>query len=76
MRSISLKIEERTLQETDSLVPRLAISRNRYINDAVAHYNKLQRDKLVEAQLIKESKIVSENSLEVLREFEELGDEL
>jgi len=76
MKSISLKLKESILQETEKLVDKLKISRNKYINEAIEFYNKHQKRKLIEEQLKKESAIVSEDSLEVLRDFEALEDEI
>lgn len=76
MKSISLKLKESILQETEKLVDKLKISRNKYINEAIEFYNKHQKRKLIEEQLKKESALVSEDSLEVLRDFEALEDEM
>ncbi len=75
MKNISLKLQEKVLQDTDRLLQHLKMSRNRYINEAVEFYNKHQKKKLIEAQLIRESKIVAKDSMEVLKEFEKLEDD-
>ena len=76
MKSISLKLQDRILQDTDKLLRHLKTSRNKYINEAIEFYNMHQRRKLIEEQLIRESKLVSDDSLEVLEEFESLEDEV
>ena len=76
MKSISLKLKDPILQETESLLRNLKTSRNKYINDAVEFYNKYQTRKLIEEQLMKESKLVAEDSMEVLSEFEAFEDEI
>lgn len=76
MKSISLKLQEQILTETESLLQHLKTSRNRYINEAVEFYNQYQRRKLIEEQIIIESKLVSEDSIKVLSEFESLEDEI
>lgn len=43
--------------------------RNRYINDAVQFYNLLQKRKIISRQLQKESRLVQEESMKVLAEF-------
>ena len=75
MKNLSLKLEEHIFSETENLLTKLHKTRNRYINEALEHYNKLQKKKLLEEQLQKESKIVSADSMDVLREFEQLEDE-
>lgn len=76
MKSISLKLQEQILQETDSLLEHLKTSRNKYINEAIEFYNQHHKRKLLEEQLAVESKLVSEDSMNVLKEFETLEDEI
>ncbi len=76
MKSISLKLNENILIETESLLELIDKSRNKYINDALEFYNKYQRRRMIEERLIMESKMVAEDSLEVLHEFESLQDEV
>ena len=75
MKSISLKLQERILLETESLLKHLSTSRNKYINEAIEFYNQHQKRRLIEEQLAKESKLISEDSLDILHEFEQLEDE-
>lgn len=74
-KSISLKIDEEILKDVESTVSRLGVSRNRYINDAVAAYNKAQRRTALEEQMKIASHNVRESSMEVLAEFEALEDD-
>ena len=60
--------------ETERITAKISKNRNRYINEAVEFYNLLQKRKLISRQLQKESKIVQEESLKVLAEFEKLHD--
>ncbi|MEO1515072.1 MAG: hypothetical protein AAFV95_08660 [Bacteroidota bacterium] len=76
MKSISLKLQEQILREADSILEHLKTSRNKYINEAVEFYNQHHRRKMIEDQLLKESKLVSSDSMEVLNEFESLEDEI
>ncbi|MFK7932031.1 MAG: hypothetical protein AB8G22_00895 [Saprospiraceae bacterium] len=76
MKSISLKLSEEILIDTDDLIGNLSISRNRYINEAIDFYNQHQRRQLLKEQLNKESELIRKDSLEVLHEFENLADEL
>jgi len=47
-----------------------------YINDALDFYNKINKRKLLKQQLHYESKLVKQNSLEILKEFERIEDEI
>lgn len=76
MKNISLKLQDRVFQEAEELLKQLKISRNSYINQAIEHYNELQKRKLLAQQLKKESAMVAENSMEVLKEFEQIEDEI
>jgi len=75
MKSISLKLKESIFAEAEKFIDRLNISRNKYINEAVAFYNAYQKRKMLEEQLKRESELVAEDSMEVLSEFESLEDE-
>jgi predicted transcriptional regulator len=75
MKSISLKLQDQIFAETEHLLESLNTSRNSYINEAVAHYNSYKKRELLELQLKEESALVSQDSLEVLHEFESLEDE-
>jgi hypothetical protein len=72
---ISLKIDEKLLQDTEIMVSKLGISRNKYINDAVLAYTKAQKRAEIEAQIKKEVALIRESSMEVLAEFEALEDD-
>ena len=50
-------------------------NRNRYINDAVDFYNSLQKRRILSSQLKKESKLVREESMKILEDFESFSDE-
>lgn len=75
MKTLSLKLEDDIFAETEGLISKINTSRNRYINDAVEYYNKLNKRKLIEKQLAKESKLVAHNSMKVLSDFEKLDHE-
>ncbi|PKP17244.1 MAG: hypothetical protein CVU05_15915, partial [Bacteroidetes bacterium HGW-Bacteroidetes-21] len=61
-------------QETEKVLAKLKKPRNRYINEALQYYNRLQSKRLIEKKLSYESHIVSEESLRVLNDFENLDD--
>lgn len=75
MKNLSLKLEDDNFQETEKIVAKGNMNRNRYINEAIQFCNRLHRRRLPSKQLSKESKIVAKDSLAVLAEFEKLNDE-
>jgi len=72
MKTLSLKLDELVYNETEQLLEQIKKPRNRYINEALSYYNRLQKRKLLAQQLIAESKLVSEDSMAILSEFEKL----
>jgi predicted transcriptional regulator len=72
MKTVSLKIDDSIFGETEKILARIKKPRNRYINEALEFYNKVQRRKLLEKQLKAESKIVESDSMNVLKDFEEI----
>ena len=74
MKTISLRADDQLLKETEQMVRHIQITRNRYINDAVQYYNNINRKKLLQQQLRKESLMLRKESLSVLHEFEKLDD--
>lgn len=76
MKTISLRIEESILSDTDKMIHTIKKTRNKYIVDALDYYNKIQKRKLLENQYKIESSMVADSSMEVLKEFEKLNDDL
>jgi hypothetical protein len=72
MKNISLKMDDRVFGETEAILARIKKPRNRYINEAIDYYNKLQQRRLLKNMLEKESALVKEDSMNVLKEFEHL----
>jgi hypothetical protein len=70
MKTLSLKLDDSVFSETESVVNQIHKTRNRYINEAIDFYNKLQQRKILASKLEKESKLVKKESLKVLNEFE------
>ncbi|WP_162339840.1 hypothetical protein [Cyclobacterium salsum] len=70
MKNISLKIDDLVFRETEKIRERMKQPRNRYINEAIAFYNKFQRKQLLEKKLKIESNLVKADSMEILRDFE------
>lgn len=75
MKILSLKLDDKTFEDTEEITANLDVARNRYINEAVSMYNLYNRRRLLKKQLLKESKITSSDTMEILAEFEKLVDE-
>jgi hypothetical protein len=75
MKNLSLKMDDMVFSETEKITAKISKNRNRYINEAVEFYNLLQKRRIISKQLQKESKLVQEESMKVLAEFEKLHDE-
>lgn len=76
MKVLSLKLKEDIFTEAEKILSRIHTSRNAYINHALALYNKLNRRKLLKNQFEKESVALRSHSLEILKEMEQLEDEI
>jgi len=74
MKNISLKLDDPIFKETEKILGKLKKTRNRYINEALDFYNKFQKRLILEKKLEKESEIVKNNSLRILKEFENIDD--
>jgi len=72
MKTVSLKIDDSIFGETEKILARIKKPRNRYINEAIDHYNKLQYMQVLEIKLKKESDLVKEESMKVLNDFEKI----
>jgi metal-responsive CopG/Arc/MetJ family transcriptional regulator len=75
MKTLSLKLKETILEETEEILREKQIPRNRYINDALDFYNRYQKRKKLTNAFSKASLLVHESSLEVNNEFDRLIDE-
>ena len=75
MKTLSLKLDDKTFEEAEKITSKLHLARNRYINEAVSIYNLYNKRRLLKKQLMKESKRTSSDSMEILAEFEKLIDE-
>lgn len=75
MKNLSLKIDDNTFQDTEKIISKIKKNRNRYINEAVEFYNLLHKRKILSKQFEKESRLVRDESMKVLKEFESLLDE-
>lgn len=74
MKTLSLKLDDKTFNEAEEITAKLKLARNRYINEAVNIYNLFNKRRFLKKQLAKESKLTSKDSMEILHEFEKLMD--
>lgn len=72
MKTVSLKIDDSIFGETEKILTKIKKPRNRYINDALEFYNRVQRRALIEKMLKNESDLVKSDSMSVLKDFEEI----
>ncbi len=75
MKTLSLKLDDKIFDEAEEMTSKLKLARNRYINEAVSIYNLYNKRRLLKNQLMKESKLTAEDSMDILHEFEKLIDE-
>jgi predicted transcriptional regulator len=69
MKTISLKLDEEIFKEVEEITQILRVSRNRYINEAVSSFNRLNKKELLKIQLARESALTSQDSMNTLQEF-------
>ncbi len=67
MKNVSLKIDDSIFIETEKILSKIKNPRNRYINETIEYYNKLQRRILLEKKLKVESDLVNKDSMSVLK---------
>ncbi len=72
MKTVSLKIDDSIFGETENILSRIKIPRNRYINEALDYYNKLQRRQILEKRLKSDSELVKNDSIKILKDFERI----
>lgn len=70
MRNISLKLRESIFEDTESVLHHINTSRNKYINEAIDYYNKINKRKVLEKKFKDASVLVRKESLDVLKEFD------
>jgi len=72
MKTVSLKIDDSIFGETEKILTRIRIPRNRYINDAIDYYNRHQKRQMLEKRLKTESDLVKKDSMNVLNDFDKI----
>jgi|WetSurMetagenome_2_1015567.scaffolds.fasta_scaffold967027_2 hypothetical protein len=74
MKTLSLRLNESIFLETEKVVSIIHKPRNKYLNEAIDYYNRIQKQALIAKKLEHESKLVKSESMKVLKEFERLHD--
>ncbi len=72
MKNLSLKLDEEVFEESEKIIKKLGQARNRYFNEAIDLYNKIQKRRMLQKKLKKESYLTKEESISVLMEFEDM----
>jgi hypothetical protein len=72
MKTVSLKIDDSIFGETEKILSKISMPRNRYINEALDYYNKVQKRQILEKRLKVESELVKKDSMNVLKDFENM----
>lgn len=75
MKILSLKLDDDIFIEAEEITGKLHLARNRYINEAVSIYNRVNKRRLLKDQLARESALTRKDSMDILREFEKLMDD-
>lgn len=75
MKTLSLRLSDTVFIETEKVVSIIKKPRNKYISEALEYYNKIQKQSLLAKRLEKESKLVKDESMIVLSEFEALHED-
>ena len=70
MKTVSLKIEDSIFEETEKILSRVKNSRNNYINEAIAYYNRHQNQFIPELKRKNKSELTSTGSLTAIKDFE------
>lgn len=75
-KAVPLKLSDEIFNETQDILNKIHASRNSYINEAIKHYNRVMKRKLLKKEYAKESILVGKHSMEINKEFHEIEDEI
>ena len=75
-KTLSLRLKESIYLETEKIIHRIKVPRNTYINTAISHFNELHKRKILKQKLEKESKLLSAESMKILKDLELLDSEI
>ena len=73
---LTLKLKDEIFEAVEKVLKKEGIPRNRYINNAIDYYNKLNRRRILKTQYLTEAKLGVESSLEMLEEFEQFEEKI
>ena len=73
---LTLKLRDEIFEAVEKVLKKEGIPRNRYINNAIDYYNKLNRRRILKTQYLTEAELVQDSSLEVLEEFEQFEENI
>jgi len=73
-KALSLKLDDRIFAETESVIRKMRVPRNAYINRALEFYNRCQKRRLLKKRLKKDVDLLKDQTREVIRDFELLED--
>lgn len=73
-KALSLKMEDQIFKETEQVLHKIRVPRNAYINQAVHFYNRWQKRLLTKKKFQKDVKLLKQDTLDAIREFELLED--
>jgi tRNA(Ser,Leu) C12 N-acetylase TAN1 len=76
MKNLSLKLQDNIFADTEKILTQIKMPRNKYINEALAFYNRMKKRQMLAKQLEYESELCADTSMEVLREMEFLDPHL
>jgi len=74
-KALSLKLQDDIFIETETIIEKINIARNAYINQALHFFNRLNKRRILKNKLKNESKLVSDESLLILKEFEKFEED-
>ena len=72
MKIVSLKIDDSMFGETEIILSKITIPRNRYISKSIEYYNSVQKRQILEKRLRAESELVKKESMNILSDFESI----
>lgn len=75
MKTLTIKLDEDVLAETEKLTSELNINRDRYISEALRKFNAYNRKQALREEMQRASKATTAESMRVLAEFEALEDD-
>lgn len=73
-KALSLKLDDRIFAETESVIRKMRVPRNSYINRALDFYNRCQKRRFLKRRLQKDVEALKDQTHEIIRDYELLED--